>query len=103
MFVIGWGGNQFTPLLIVYRQHDGYSASMVDAFLGAYVIGLVPGLLIASALSDRYGRRPVMLGGLVASLVGSVALSCGASGTPAIVVGRLLSGLAAAPVPPWST
>ena len=46
MFAIGWGGNQFTPLLSVYREQDGYSQISVDVFLGAYVLGLIPGLLI---------------------------------------------------------
>jgi MFS family permease len=95
MFVIGWGGNQFTPLLIVYRRLDGYSAVGVDVFLGAYVVGLVPGLLVASALSDRFGRRPVLLGGLVASVAGSAVLALGqAAGAGAVIGGRLLSGLA---------
>jgi MFS family permease len=95
MFVIGWGGNQFTPLLVVYRDRAGYSEVGVDTFLGAYVLGLIPGLLVASALSDRYGRRPILLSGLVASVAGSAALALEpAAGTGAVLAGRLLSGLA---------
>lgn len=95
MACIGWGGNQFTPLLIVYRERAGYSTVGVDVFLGAYVLGLVPGLLAAAALSDRWGRRRVLLAGLVASIAGSAALAVGGhAGAAAIVGGRLLSGLA---------
>ena len=95
VFCIGWGGNQFTPLLIAYRQHSGYSRVDVDVLLGAYVIGLVPGLLLASALSDRYGRRRLMTVGMVGSAVGSAALATGdAWGFSALFGGRLLSGLA---------
>lgn len=95
MFCIGWSGNQFTPLLIVYRDYAGYSEVGVDVFLGAYVVGLVPGLLVASALSDRYGRRPVLLSGLVSSILGSAVLAFGqVGGGGAIVVGRLLCGVA---------
>lgn len=95
MFVIGWGGNQFTPLLLVYREHAGYSQVDVDVFLGAYVLGLIPGLLVASALSDHLGRRPVMVGGLVASLLGSVVLAVGdVAGFGVIFAGRALSGVA---------
>lgn len=95
MACIGWGGNQFTPLLIVYRERAGYSTVGVDVFLGAYVLGLVPGLLLAAALSDRRGRRPVFLAGLGASIAGSAALAAGGHvGAAAIVGGRLLSGLA---------
>src|SRR3978361_762121 len=77
MFCIGWGGNQFTPLLIVYRQRGGYSQVGVDVFLGAYVLGLIPGLRVASSLSGRFGRRPLLLTGLVASIAGSGVLAFG--------------------------
>jgi MFS family permease len=95
MFCIGWGGNQFTPLLIVYRHREGYSQVGVDIFLGAYVLGLIPGLLVASALSDRFGRRPLLLTGMAASIVGSGVLAFGpVAGSPVIIGGRMLSGLA---------
>ena len=95
MFCIGWGGNQFTPLLIVYRERGGYSQVGVDIFLGAYVLGLIPGLLVASALSDRYGRRPLLLAGMAASIVGSGVLAFGpVAGAAAIIGGRMFSGLA---------
>ncbi|MEK8170114.1 hypothetical protein NKH77_11215 [Streptomyces sp. M19] len=35
------------PLLLMYRERGGYSEVTVDAFLAAYVVGLVPGLLVA--------------------------------------------------------
>ncbi|MCV7253057.1 MFS transporter [Mycobacterium hackensackense] len=95
VFCIGWGGNQFTPLLIAYAQHSGYTRVDVDILLGAYVLGLVPGLLVASALSDRHGRRPVMIAGLVSSALGSIILAVGDdAGFAALFGGRLLSGLA---------
>ena len=47
VFCMSCGGNQFTPLLIVYGQHEGCSRVDVDVLLGAYAIGLVPGLLVA--------------------------------------------------------
>ncbi|MEP9383171.1 MFS transporter [Nocardioides cheoyonin] len=95
MFVIGWGGNQFTPLLLVYREEAGYSQVDVDVFLGAYVLGLIPGLLVASALSDRFGRRPVTIAGLGFALVGSVVLAIGdVSGFGVVFAGRALSGVA---------
>ena len=95
MFVIGYGGNQFTPLLVVYRRLAGYSDLSVDIFLGAYVLGLIPGLLVASAASDRYGRRPLMLTGLASGIVGGGFLALGGPwGSPAIIGGRLFSGLA---------
>ncbi|WAP54832.1 MFS transporter [Streptomyces sp. S465] len=94
MFVCGWGGNQFTPLLLMYRRLGGYSTLSVDAFLGAYVVGLIPGLLLAGPVSDRRGRRPVLMLGTVASVLASLVLSFGADGSWAIYAGRLITGVA---------
>lgn len=95
VFCIGWGGNQFTPLLIAYAQHAGYTRVDVDILLGAYVLGLIPGLLIASTLSDRHGRRNVMAAGVISAALGSLILAIGDYwGFPALFVGRLFSGAA---------
>ncbi|GAA3009894.1 MFS transporter [Kitasatospora sp. NPDC127116] len=94
MLCCGWGGNQFTPLLLMYRHLGGYSEVTVDAFLGAYVLGLVPGLLVGGAASDRYGRRPLMIGAVVASLAASGVLCGGVTGELPIYAGRFLTGTA---------
>ncbi|WP_169951081.1 MFS transporter [Microbispora sp. H11081] len=94
MFACGWGGNQFTPLLLMYRRFGGYSALSVDAFLGAYVVGLVPGLLLAGPVSDRRGRRPVLVAGAVVSAVASLVLCFGGHSPWPIYAGRLLTGFA---------
>jgi MFS family permease len=93
VFVCGWGGNQFTPLLVMYRD-AGYPVLTVDVLLGAYVVGLVPGLLLAGGLSERVGRKPVMLAGTVLSLLASVLLAVG--GTLWLGVGRFVTGVAVA-------
>jgi MFS family permease len=95
MFCCGWGGNQFTPLLVMYRR-AGYSIFTVDALLGAYVIGLVPSLLISGGLSERYGRKPVMLAGTVLSLVASIMLALGRFGVVLLASGRFVTGVAVA-------
>ena len=92
MFCCGWGGNQFTPLLVMYRD-AGYSVLVVDALLGAYVVGLVPGLLTAGRLSDRVGRKPVMFGGTVLSLVASGLIALGEYGPEWIAIGRFVTGV----------
>ena len=89
-----WCGNQFSPLLLLYKQRQHYSALTVNMFLGVYVLGLAPALLIAGALSDRYGRRRVMLAGVWCTLAAGLCLAFGSYGPYAIYVGRLLSGMA---------
>jgi MFS family permease len=98
MLACGWGGNQFTPLLIMYRD-AGYSVLTVDLLLGAYVVGLIPGLLLAGGWSDRFGRKPVMLAGTVCSLVASLLLAYGPGGElgpVALSIGRFITGIAVA-------
>ncbi|WP_280463708.1 MFS transporter [Nocardia carnea] len=95
IFVCAWGGNQFTPLLVMYRD-AGYSALTVNALLGAYVLGLVPGLLLTGTLSGRFGRRPVALAGVLASLVASLLLAAGTFGVGWIAAGRLVTGFGVA-------
>ncbi|WP_253258332.1 MFS transporter [Pseudonocardia sp. N23] len=96
MFCCGWGGNQFTPLLIMYRDAAGYSVLTVDAFLGAYVVGLVPTLLLAGRAAARWGRRPLMRAGTSASLVASLLLALGELGPVPVFAGRLVTGAAVA-------
>lgn len=93
VFVCGWGGNQFTPLLVMYRE-SGLSVVTVDVLLGAYVVGLVPGLLSAGALSERYGRKPLMVLGTALSLLASVLVAL--PGVGWIAAGRFVTGLAVA-------
>lgn len=92
MAMIGWGGNEFTPLLVMYREH-GLSTVAVDALLAAYVLGLIPGLLVASGLSDMHGRRAVMLAGGLASIVGSLLIALGPLSVLLTAAGRMISGL----------
>ena len=59
LFFMAWGGNHFTPLLPLYGEHAGLVDWQTNFLLGTYVIGLIPGLLVAAALSDVYGRKPI--------------------------------------------
>ncbi|HWC82138.1 MAG TPA: MFS transporter [Pseudonocardiaceae bacterium] len=93
MYCCAWSGNQFTPLLVLYRGSGGYSAVTVDAFFGAYVLGLAPGLLVGGPLSDRHGRRPVLLAGTAISALASLVLAGGVLGEAPIYAGRFLAGI----------
>ncbi len=52
IFAIAWGGNEFTPLLVMYKR-DGLPLATVDLLLFEYVLGIIPALLIGGPLSDR--------------------------------------------------
>ena len=94
--MLAWGGNHFTPLLLMYRQVDGYSSVEVDLFLAFYILGLVPGFLVGGPLADRYGRKRVMTVGIATGVVGSIILAAGASSPVWLCVGRLIIGVSVA-------
>jgi hypothetical protein len=96
VFALAYGGNQFSPLLLLYRQQEGYSQIQVDLLFAAYVVGITPGFLICGPLSDRFGRKPVLLVGAVLGLVGSAMLGLGAGSFPLLTAGRLVSGVSVA-------
>jgi predicted MFS family arabinose efflux permease len=91
--MIGWGTNQFIPMLLLYRARLGLSAPVVEAMFALYAIGLVPGLLAGGSLSDRIGRRPVVLFALITSAIGCGVLIAGTHGTGGLFAGRLIVGL----------
>lgn len=91
---IAWGGNEFTPLLVMYRSHGSFSALTVDLLLFAYVLGIVPALLIGGPMSDRYGRRPLMLPAPLLAALGSTILALGADSALTLALGRVFSGIA---------
>ncbi len=93
MFAVGYGANQFVPLLAVYRRTLALSDPETTAIFGVYAVGLVPGLLWAGPASDRYGRRPLMLAFAGVSLLATAVLISGRWGTPGLYAGRLLTGV----------
>jgi MFS family permease len=93
MFAVGWGGNQFTPLLVMYEQRQGFTPLTTSTLLFAYVIGMIPGLLASGALSERLGRRPLMIPGVVVSILGSLLLAIAVDVPALLFLGRTLSGV----------
>jgi len=92
---IGWGANHFVPLLLVYRQRLALDASAPALLFGMYALGLVPGLLLAGPLSDRRGRRAVVLSSACVALGASAVLGAGGGSFATLLLGRLAYGLAA--------
>ncbi|MEW2469095.1 MFS transporter [Streptomyces sp. NPDC046994] len=94
MFVVGWGANQFSPLLLVYRRGGAVSESAVTMAFGAYALGLIPALLLAVPVARRYGQVRTMRVVLALSAVASLILLVGGERIWALVLGRLLAGIA---------
>jgi len=93
MFTVGYGANQFVPLLAVYRHALGLSDTQATAVFGVYALGLVPGLLLGGRASDRFGRRTLMIAFAALSLLATVVLAGGQWGVGWLYAGRLLTGV----------
>lgn len=95
LFAVGWGANHISPLLLVYRVRLGLDAAAPALMFGMYALGLVPGLLLGGPLSDRRGRRAVVLPSAAVALVASAVLGGLGAHFGALLAGRLLYGLGA--------
>ncbi|QCW51448.1 MFS transporter [Nocardioides dongxiaopingii] len=93
MFAVGWGANQFTPMLLAYREELGMSTQTRAFLFGVYAAGLVPALLVGGAASDRWGRRALVLPAVVLSPLASVLLMVEERLTLGLCVARLVAGL----------
>src|SRR5258707_10440855 len=87
MFAVGWGANQFSPMLIVYRQELGLGPGAIAGLFGIYAATLIPGLLAGGPLSDRFGRRACVLPFAALSPVATLLLVIGPHSLPLIAAG----------------
>lgn len=94
MFAVGWGANQFAPLLTMYQSDQGLSQNNVTAMFAVYIVGLIPALLLAGRWSDAHGRRVLMRPVLVLSLIATVLMFLGPSDPLWLYLGRFLAGVA---------
>ena len=79
------------PLLVAVFDD---SPARVQLVLSLYLAGIAAGQLVYGPLSDRFGRRPVLLAGLAMFLAGTAL--CGlAWSLPALIAGRVLQALGA--------
>lgn len=87
------GTSLITPLIPLYQDRLGFGDTVVTLFLGCYVAALLPSMLTLGQLSDRIGRRPVLLGALLTLAAAQVVLLT----TPplwGLLAARAIQGLA---------
>ncbi len=94
LFVVSYGTNVSTPFLVLYKERLGLGPSETMAIFVVYVAGILSTLLVVGPLSDRFGRRPVVLPMVAASSVGSVVMIFGRDEFLLLLLGRFLLGVA---------
>ncbi len=92
LFVSGWATNHFAAMIPVLREREGLSATVLAGAFGIYALGLLPGLLGGGALSDRTGRRPLVLTGAAVAAAGNLLMLCWHP-VAGIYLGRLVVGV----------
>ena len=93
LFAVAWGTNHFVPLLPLYRTTLGLSPTHLAQMFGIYAVGLVPGLLLGGPLSDRIGRRQLVVPAALVALGGTVILGAGAPVFSRLLLGRFVVGV----------
>ena len=68
------GTSMVTPLIPIYQQQLGFNDTVVTLFLGSYVVTLVPSMLGLGQLSDRVGRRVVLIAAIVTLAIAQLML-----------------------------
>jgi DHA1 family multidrug resistance protein-like MFS transporter len=72
VFLVGTGVGSVLPVLPLFLRERGSSYALVGIIVGANLVAQFIGQYPAGRLSDRFGRAPFMIGGLV---VASLAIS----------------------------
>lgn len=93
LFAVAAGTNVPTPLLLVYRTQLHLSAQTLTALFGVYAAGLAPSLLSGGPLSDRFGRRRVILPPVALSALTSLLFVAAAHSVPLLFLARFLQGV----------
>jgi predicted MFS family arabinose efflux permease len=82
-----------SPLYVVYQAEWHFSAITLTSVFAVYVIALLVALVLAGSLSDRVGRRPVLLGALAVQVAAMVLFGI-AGDIDVLFAARVVQGLA---------
>jgi predicted MFS family arabinose efflux permease len=82
-----------SPLYSVYQQRWGFSSFVLTSVFAVYAVALLAALICFGALSDAYGRRPVLAVALVALIV-AMALFAAAGSVAWLFIARIVQGVA---------
>ncbi|MET7951093.1 MFS transporter [Micromonospora sp. NPDC005324] len=79
------------PLYVLYQQRDGFGSFTVSLVFASYAIGVVVSLFLAGHISDRVGRRRVLIPAVAINMVAAALFLL--PGLSALLVARFVSGV----------
>jgi MFS family permease len=82
-----------SPLYPVYQAVWHFSAVTLTVVFAVYAFALLATLLVAGSISDHVGRRPALVGSLLAEAL-AMAVFAGARGVGWLIAARIVQGLA---------
>jgi predicted MFS family arabinose efflux permease len=85
--------NAATPLYVLWQRDIGFSKGTLTVVFAFYIVGLLGSLLVSGVVSDRLGRRPVLLPALALALA-ACAIFATATTVTALIIARLFTGIA---------
>ncbi|MBW8087296.1 MFS transporter [Streptomyces hygroscopicus subsp. hygroscopicus] len=85
--------NAATPLYVLWQREIGFSKGTLTVVFAFYIVGLLGSLLVSGVVSDRLGRRTVLLPALALALAACLVFAT-ASTVAALIVARLFTGIA---------
>lgn len=95
MFCVTYSVNLQAPLYGVYAQNSNMGTAAVTVAFAAYVLGLLPTLLMVGGISNKVGRKPPIFIALLLSASATALLIIQPNWT-SLFVARLLLGVATA-------
>lgn len=82
-----------SPLYVDYQQRWHFSSTVLTTVYATYAVGVIVSLLLAGGVSDRLGRRPVILAS-VAALILSMLVFLFATDIAMLYIARGIQGVA---------
>jgi len=93
LVIFTMGTSILTPLIPLYQEEFGLTAGTLTLLFATYSATVVPTMLLAGNLSDRIGRKALILPAM-ASISAAALVFATTTSVPALFVGRVLQGLA---------
>ncbi|MBO1417959.1 MFS transporter [Streptomyces sp. FH025] len=85
--------NAATPLYVLWQHDIGFSKGTLTVVFAFYIVGLIGSLLVSGVVSDRLGRKPVLVPALLLALAACLVFAT-ATSVAALIVARLFTGIA---------